>query len=158
MTRMGFGTDKQFKPKYGNQPVDATVNGRLTHFKSKLEYRWAQHLDFLKTIGGIKDWFYEFHTFRGFPENQPVKEYTPDFLVRTNENELEYYETKGMLSAYDLKKFKLLFDERPYIKLIVVFWQKPKLSVNKKNKLECYCHRVIWSAKTVMKNSPIDMD
>ena len=155
--KMGFN-ELPVKFKYGNVPVDATVDGKLVHFKSKLEYRWAQHLDFLKVAGEIQDWFYEFHTFRDFPEDQPVKEYTPDFLIRKNDNTFEYHETKGMLSAFDLKKFKLLFDERPYVKLTVVFWSKPKLSVNKRAKLERYTHRVIYNARAILKNEPIDME
>ncbi len=155
MAKMGFN-EPPFRAKYGNVPVDAIVNGRHIHFRSKLEYRWAQYLDFLKSIKQIKDWFYEFHTFR-FPEGK-AKEYTPDFLVRMNDNSFEYYETKGMLQKYDLDKYKRLFDERPYVKLIVVFWSKPKISVNKKAKLECYTHRVIYEARKLLKNVPIDMN
>ena len=156
VAKMGFN-EPPLRRKYGNEPVEAVVNGRRVSFKSKLEYRWAQHLDFFKTAGEIKDWFYEFHTFRDFPEGVGVKEYTPDFLVRRNDNTFEYHETKGMLSAYDLKKFKLVFVERPYVKIIVIFWQKPKLSVHKRNKLERYTHRVIYNAKAMLKNEPIDM-
>ena len=155
--KMGFN-EPPLQRKYGNVPVSAIVNGRRVNFKCKLEYRWAQYLDFLKSTGEIKDFFYEFHTFRNFPEDQPVKEYTPDFLVRLNDNTFEYHETKGMLSAYDLKKFKLLFDERPYIRLIIIFWSKPKISVNKKTKLERYAHRVIYDARKLLKNIPIDMN
>ena len=153
---MGFG-EKPFKAKYGNVPVDAMVDGKLVHFKSKLEYRWSQYLDFLKDIGEIKDWFYEFHTFR-FDDIYKLKEYTPDFLVRNNDNSFSYYETKGMLQKYDLDKYKRLFDERPYVKLTVVFWSNPKISVNKRAKLERFVHRVIWDARTVVKNVPIDMN
>ncbi len=147
----------QINFKYGNVPVDAIVDGKLIHFKAKIEYRWAQHLDFLKKVGEIKDWFYEFHTFRDFPEDQRVKEYTPDFLVRLNDNTFEYHETKGMLSGYDLKKFKLMFFERPHVKITVIFWDKPKLSVQKRDKLERYTYRVIYNARQILKGEPIDM-
>lgn len=147
----------QINYKYGNVPIDAMVDGKLVHFKSKLEYRWSQHLDFLKKIGEIKDWFYEFHTFRDFPEDQPVKEYTPDFLVRLNDNTFEYHETKGMLSGYDIKKFKLVLMEMSYVKLIVIFWGKPKITAHRKDQLERFTHRVIYNAKSMLKNEPIDM-
>ncbi len=81
MSKMGF-ENKRIHTKYGNVTVDAVVNGVRVQFKSKLEYRWAQHLDMLKTAGEIKDFFYEFHTFR-FNRDLP-KEYTPDFLIRHN--------------------------------------------------------------------------
>jgi len=122
-----------------------------------LEYRWAQHLEFLKQLGEIKDWFYEFHTFRNFPIDQPVKEYTPDFLVRLNDNTFEYHETKGMLSGFDIKKFKLILMERSYVRLIVIFWGKPKISAHKKDQLERFTHRVIYNARTILKREPIDL-
>ena len=149
---------KQFKAKYGNIPTRAVIGGRVTNFKSKLEYRWAQHLEFLRQAGEIKDWFYEFHTFREFPADQRIKEYTPDFLVRLNDNTFEYHETKGMLSGYDVKKFKLVLMERPYIKIILIFWGRPKISVQKKDQIERYCHRVIYNAKGILSKEPIDMN
>jgi len=146
--------DIKFKAtKFGNQPITATVNGRLCHFKSKLEYRWAQYLDFLKTIGEIKDFFYEFHTFR-FSDDCKVKEYTPDFLVRLNDNEFEYHETKGMLSGYDTQKFKAVWDERPYVKIVIIFAAKPKISSFKNNQLNRYCSRIIVDANKLFKQVP----
>jgi len=148
------------KIKYGNIPVRALVgdSGRPIDFKSKLEYRWAQHLEYLRQIGEIKDWFYEFHTFRDFPDSQRVKEYTPDFLVRLNNNTFEYHETKGMLSGFDIKKFKLILMERPYVKLIVIFWGKPKITAHRKDQLERFTHRVIYNARQILKSEPIDMN
>ncbi len=147
----------QINFKYGNVPVEAMMDGRRVMFRSKLEYRWAQHLDFLKKAGEIKDFFYEFHTFRDFPEDQQIREFTPDFLVRLNDNTFEYHETKGMLSGYDLKKFKLVFNEMPYVKIRVIFWGKPKLSVQKRDKLERYTYQVIYNARQILKGEPIDM-
>ncbi len=146
--------------KYGNVPVRAIVGdgGEAIQFKSKLEYRWAQHLEFLRQAGEIRDWFYEFHTFRDFPADQKIKEYTPDFLVRKNDNTFEYHETKGMLSGYDIKKFKLVLMERPYVKLIVIFWGSPKISAHRRDQLERFTHRVIYNARTMLKNEPIDMN
>lgn len=145
------------KLKYGNVPTTALIGGRRIDFKSKLEYRWAQHLEYMKRLGNIKDWFYEFHTFRDFPDNQPVKEYTPDFLVRLQDNGFEYHETKGMLSGFDIKKFKLILMERPYVKIVVVFWGTPKISAHRKDQLERFAHRVIYNARQMLKNEPIDM-
>lgn len=153
MAKMGF--EKQpFRAKYGNEPVDAVVDGKRIHFLSKLEYRWAQYLDFLKTIGEILDWFYEFHTFKFDDRDRPPYEFTPDFLVRKKDNTFEYHETKGMLQKYDLDKLKIVFTERPYVKITVVFWRKPKLSVQKKNKLERYAHHVIYRGEQIVKKVP----
>jgi len=154
---MGFETNKRFRPKYGNEPVEAMVDGKRIKFKSKFEYRWAQYLDFLKNAGEIKGWWYEFCTFRYRDRLKPPYEWTPDFVVRTVKNELEHYECKGMLQRYDLKKLKLLNEERPLVKVIYVFWSKPKISVQKKEQLERWCERVIWDARKMLKNVPIDM-
>ena len=154
--KMGF-EEKAFKAKYGNQPVTAVVDGKRIEFRSKLEYRWAQHLDFYKTCGIIKDWFYEFHTFRFEGREKPPTEYTPDFLVRNNDNTFEYFETKGLLQKFDIDKLKIMNERRPYVKITYVFWISPKISVQKKMKLERYCHRIIWDARSILEKEPIDM-
>ena len=154
--KMGFETDKRIRRKYGNVPVTAIVDGNTIHFKSKLEYRWAQYLDILKTTGEIKNFYYEWHTFY-FDNIDKLKEFTPDFLVRNKDNSFEYYETKGMLSGHDIRKCKALFNERPEVKMTMVFWTNPKISAQKRGQLERFCHRVIWSAKDILKNLPIDM-
>lgn len=141
--------------KYGNQPVEAMIEGRRFSFRSKLEYRWAQHLEFLRMAGEIRDWFYEFHTFR-WGEGKPT-EYTPDFLVRNNDNTFEYYETKGMVGKYDIDKLKRIYQECPSVKITVVFWSKPKLTITKRTSLARFSERVIWNAKGMLKDEPIDM-
>ena len=153
--KMGFN-EPPLRRKFGNVPVRAIVNGCTIEFRSKLEYRWCQYLDILKTSGEIKDFFYEFHTFRFDGEGSP-KEYTPDFLVRHNDNSFEYHECKGFVQKFDIDKFKRMSEERPKVKIILIFWQKPKLSVQKIYKLEKYTRRIIWNAKTMLANLPIDM-
>lgn len=143
--------------KYGNVPVHAQVGERTYHFKSKLEYRWAQHLELLRMGELIKDWFYEFHTFY-FDIGLP-KQYTPDFLIRNNNNSFEYHETKGWVQKFDLDKLKRIWDEREDVKITVIFWQKPaKLSVQKRDKLLRYTkNNVIWDAKKRIGGEPIDL-
>ncbi len=152
---MGFG-EQPLKLKYNNEPVDARVNGVLCHFDSKLEFRYAQYLDILKTAGEIKDFFYEFHVFYFDGDNSP-KSYKPDFLIRNNDSSFEYHELKGFVQKFDIDKFKRMSEERPKVKIILIFWQKPKLSVQKIYKLEKYTHRIIWNAKSILAKLPIDM-
>ena len=155
MAKMGF--EKQvIRRKYGNVPVDAEIAGRQFHFRCKLEYRWAQHLEVMKQAGLIKDWFYEFHTFYFGPLHLPPR-YTPDFLVRNLDNSFEYFETKGMVEKRTLDALQAMFEERPAVRITVVFWQKPKISVQKRKKLERYCHAVIWDARSRISHEPIDM-
>ena len=155
MVKMGF-EKITFQKKYGNIPAQAEIGNRIFQFKSKLEYRWAQHLELLKIAGEIKEWFYEFHTFYFDKPGLPPK-YTPDFLVRKNDNGFEYYETKGMVEKRTIDAMKAMFEERPEVQITMVFWQKPKVSTQKKTLLERYCHEIIWDAGKRIKHEPIDM-
>jgi len=156
MAKMGFETTR-FRAKYGNVPVDAVVDGQRIQFKSKLEYRWAQYLDFLKTTGQIKDWFYEFCTFY-FP-GDGAKEYTPDFVVRTNENELEYHETKGKTEGRDFQKWLKLGEFWPHAKLTVIYWNPPKQNIRTRFANKNYCERVVYNAKTLVGQLPnVDLE
>ncbi len=152
---MGFEKQKFRATKFGNVPVHCVIDNKEYHFRSKLEYRWAQHLEFMRMGGVIIEWSYESHKFTF--NNPALKVYIPDFAVRTAENELEYHETKGHLAKYDITKYQMLFEERPEVKIILIFWQKPKISVQKKDKIERYCHRVIYDAAKMIKREPIDM-
>ena len=154
MANMGF-EKITFRRKYGNVPVNAEIGGRTFHFKSKLEYRWGQHLELLKIGKHIKDWFYEFHTF--YFENAATPSYTPDFLIRNNDNSFEYHETKGMVEKRTINTVKALFDERPAVKITMVFWRKPKIASVKRTQLERYCTDIIWDAKKRIGGEPIDM-
>lgn len=155
MAKMGFEKTR-LRRKFGNIPVHAIVGGKEYHFKCKLEYRWAQHLELLKIGRIIKDWFYEFHTF--YFDNAATPKYTPDFLIRNNDNSFEYHECKGMVESNTMRALKALFDERPHVKITLIFWKKPKLSVQKREKLKRYTHdEIIWDAQKRIKNEPIDM-
>ncbi len=154
--KMGFETNRRIQREYRNIRVHAEIGDKEYHFRSKLEYRWAQHLELCKLGGLIKDWTYETHTFRF--EKAGVKEYTPDFVIRNNDDTFEYHETKGHVAKFDIDKLKAVWDEYPDSKITLIFWRKPsKLSTQKRTKLETYCHRVIWNGAKLVKNEPIDM-
>jgi hypothetical protein len=123
-------------------------------FKSRFEWRYAQYLVILKANGVIYDWDYEGKLGRCpkaifYFENvktAPVQ-YTPDFWIKNKDGE-EYHETKGYLLGPDITKYKRLYNQYEYVKLVLVFMQKPKISVIRKGKLNRYCYRVIWNART----------
>ena len=155
MAKMGF-EKTIFRRKYGNVPVRAIVGGKEYNYRSKLEYRWAQHLELLKIGEYIKDWFYEFHTF--YFDSAATPKYTPDFLIRNNDNSFEYHECKGLVEKRTIDAVKAIFDERPKVKITMVFWRKPqRLSTIKRGQLERYCHEIICDAQKRLKNEPIDM-
>ena len=152
--KMGFN-ELPLKKKYGNVPVHAEIGGKECNFRSKLEYRWAQHLEILRVWNFIKDWSYETHTFRF--EKAGVKQYTPDFVIRNLDGTFEYHETKGMVAKFDIDKLKAVWEEYPDSKITLIFWRKPKLSTQKWTKLDRYCYRVIPDAHRILAKEPIDM-
>ena len=153
--KMGYEQNKAIRRKYGNVPVHAEIGGKTYHFRCKLEYRYAQHLEFCRLARLIKGWEYETHTFRF--EKAGVKQYIPDFIVRNNDDTFEYHETKGMVGKYDIDKLKGVWNEYPDSQVTLIFWRKPKLSAQKRNKLERYCSRIIWDAAKLLAKEPIDM-
>lgn len=153
MAKMGF--EKQIiRRKYGNIPVNADIGGKTYHFRCKLEYRWAQHLQLLYMTGEIKSWEYETHCFQF--EDSTLKRYLIDFTVRNNDDSFEYYECKGMVAKYDIDRLRLVYEQYPDTKITIVFASKPKLSAQKRGKLERYCHRIIYNANSFLKKEPID--
>ena len=153
MAQMGFER-RRVRMEFKNRYVKACVDGVAVTFRSEFEYKYARYLSLLKEQGKIKDWDYEGKIrkwgehkfiFTGY-ETAPVQ-YTPDFMVRNNDNSFEYHETKGFLLKYDMSKFKRMWEQRPEVKLTLVFQRKPKISVNKRAKLLRYCHRIVWNAE-----------
>ncbi len=149
--RMGF-EPKRLRKEYKNQPVTAYANCKVIKFRSKLEYRWANYLEFLKLAGEIKDWAYESHTFHF--DNIGVVSWLIDFTIRNNDDTFEYHECKGHFEKRDVDKLKCLFKERPEVKVTYIFASKPKLSVIKWGYLNRYCERVITNAQTITKKMP----
>ena len=152
--KMGF-EPKQFKKphnKYGNHLVTVVVDGRTIHFKSKLEYGWANHLELLKRERYIRDWSYETHTFRF--DNIGLDKWKVDFVIRNLDDSFEYHECKGFLKKRDIDKLKLLFKERPETKLTYIFAYNPKIHPNKMDWIKRVCQRVITNGNTIIKREP----
>ena len=104
-SRLGFGNDRRFIMKYGNEPRHAVIASREFHFKSKFEYRYAQYLEILREQGHLIHWDYEPIALVFEEETRGAKVYTPDFRITTNSDAFEYHETKGRLSGSDVTIF-----------------------------------------------------
>ena len=152
--KMGFGKDRLFKMKFGNEPRHVMIAGREFHFKSKFEYRYAQYLELLKTQGHIINWFYEAHGFTFRDEVKGAKVYTPDFGVETP-NGYEYHETKGLLTGSDVTKFKRTAKYYPNAKIILVFMRKDKRQANRIRTAMKYIAEVKYIGSTLKKLSGI---
>jgi hypothetical protein len=139
--------------KFGNHPVHAEVGGKDCHFRSKLEYRYAQYLQILKESGHIQEWDYETRVFDF--KDQKIEHFLPDFMVEVSDSDREVHECKGFLQKYDLDRLKGLFEEYPEVKVTIIFAKKPKISVQKMNKLKRYCDRIITNGNTIFRQAGI---
>jgi len=151
MTKMGFEKDRRIIADYNAQPGWAVVGGKRYYFRSKLERRWAQYLEFLKTQGAIWDWFYELTKFEFEKIRSGVVFYTPDFEVWDDENTQLFHETKGHLHQKDITKFRRM--QKYYADEVLVLVMQ---SITKKNKVRVaqaaqYIERVIEGGKILRK-------
>ena len=107
--------------KYGNQPTEIELDGRIYRFRSKAEARYAAYLQWLKDTGNIKAWDYEFEYFGWTNQRGNKVQYCPDFrTLRDSESDWEYWEVKGYLDARSKAKLKGFSKHFPYLKLTVI--------------------------------------
>ena len=85
---VGHGEGVQMKATIPKLPL---MLGGYT-FKTKLEHRYALHLEERRAIREILDWRYEFVSFR-LPG--PKNFYKPDFLLTLPDGSLQFIEVKG---------------------------------------------------------------
>lgn len=120
--------------KYHNQIIECEIEGKPYRFKSKLEYRYALYLQWLKSIKQIQSWEYEPRTFE-FPIKHGTTNYTPDFMtyeINGREHTILWHECKGYLTpkaATQIKRFKKYFPDENLL-IIDSNWMKknsPKL-------------------------------
>lgn len=96
------------------QPGKYKVGDREIYFRSKLEWRCAKYLQFLKEQNQIAEWEYEPKTFYFTGIKRGATSYKPDFLVTRPDKTHYWIECKGYLdpkSATKIKRFKKYFPE-----------------------------------------------
>jgi hypothetical protein len=71
-------------------------------YRSGLEQKYANHLEYQRLAGEIQGWAYEPKTF--VLGNHGT--YTPDFEVLNRDNDLEYHEVKGWFRGIELSLYK----------------------------------------------------
>jgi hypothetical protein len=106
--------------KYGNRPSWREIDGTLYYFKSKMEYRYALYLEWLRLNKNITDWMYESRTF-DFPIKHGITRYTPDFCVIENHPlNWHWIEVKGYFTRESKTKIKRFQKYFPQEKLEIV--------------------------------------
>lgn len=143
--KMGFERKKLIQD-WGNTRITATIGGKTCNFRSKLEYRYAQYLQFLKDAGQIKDWNFEQTKFIFPDETRGAKEYLVDFDILNLDGTFEYHETKGFLTGKDITKFSRVAKYRPEAKIILVMASPDKKRVNRYQSALKYIDRIRYIA------------
>jgi len=140
---------QKVRQKWGNCLVREVINGQDCRFRSKLECRWGRYLQFLKEQGEILDWWYEKPAskieLKTGNKKRPILEYLPDFLVRGVDDMYEYHETKGYLSAKDVRKFKLMAEQCAW-PVILVMTRRDKRNAKREGFARKYVKRIIYAS------------
>jgi len=116
IVKMGFEPNRRLQKEYKNERVSACIGGKSCNFRSKLEYVFAKHLELRKVAGLIRDWAYEKTTFKF-----PGFSWLMDFDVLNADGSFEYFECKGHFEANTRIKIKALAQERPEVRVTIVF-------------------------------------
>ena len=117
-------------------------------FKSKVEYKWACYLNKLVELSAIDSWFYELKTFT-FGERWRVrKQYTPDFLIVEDGQEI-YQEVKCSLRQTDVTRFRCLAADFPDVKIVLVIFGPEHTRNANQNRLRSnarkYVERIVFA-------------
>jgi len=125
--------------------VTATVGGKKCYFRSRLEYRWALYLEFLRRHEGLRDWQYEPRCFVFSGEIKAPVQYRPDFsIVEPNGTEV-YQECKGFHDGDTNSKLRKMAKHYPNVIMELVLQRMPKdgKGTNRRRVAAKYCRRVI---------------
>jgi len=110
----------KFKP-FGNVKRGTyDINGKKIFFRSKWEANYALYLDFLIKQKEIKKWEYEPKKFIFEQIQSGTRSYTPDFKIIKNNNNIEWHEVKGHMTASGKTKIKRFKKYYPEEKLILI--------------------------------------
>ena len=134
----------QLNINWNNEPNRTAIDGKVYAFRSKLEMRWACHLELMKTCGEIQAWYYEKIIFYFKGETTAPVRYRPDFLVVEKDNAVKYHECKGWLVSKDITKFKRAVKHYD-AKMTLVMAANDKRAITRR--AEKYCERVIFFKK-----------
>ena len=124
--KMGFELNRRPHREYNNQRVDATIGGKLCHFRSNFEHKWALYSQFRKEQGLIKDWAFEQTTFIFKDEIKGAKMYLIDFDILNNDGTFHYEECKGYLEPSTVTKLRRTKKYRPDVVIDLIMQGIPQ--------------------------------
>jgi len=90
------------------------------YYRSRWEANYARYLEWLKSLGEIKDWAHESEVFWFDGIKRGCVSYLPDFKVTNNDNSVEFHEVKGWMDAASKTKLNRMKKYYPNLKLILI--------------------------------------
>lgn len=90
------------------------------YVRSAWEANYARFLNWLISIGQIKNWEYEVDTFEFYAIKRGSRFYTPDFKITNNDDTIEYHEVKGWMDQKSQTKLTRMKKYYPKIKLVLI--------------------------------------
>lgn len=96
------------------------IGGKRKFYRSRWEANYARYLEWLKTLGEIKDWEHEPETFWFEKIKRGTRTYTPDFKVTEKDGSIIFHEVKGWMDSRSITKIKRMRIYHPEIKLKVI--------------------------------------
>lgn len=97
-----------------------TIGGKRAFFRSRWEANYARYLEWLKSLGKIKEWEHEPETFWFDKIKRGSVSYLPDFRVTNPDDSVEYHEVKGWMDSRSKTKIRRMAKYHPGVKLIVI--------------------------------------
>ena len=110
----------QTRRKFVAKPRWAEVNGKLSYFRSNMEYYYARYLEKLKAEGIIKDFAHEPRCFWFENIKRGVRSYLPDFRVDLADGSYYFVEVKGFMDSKSKTKIKRFRKYYPNERLEVI--------------------------------------
>lgn len=96
------------------------IGDQRVYFRSRWEANYARYLEWLKSIGNIKQWEHEPQTFWFGKIRRGTVSYLPDFRITNPNGSLEYHEVKGWMDSRSKTKIKRMKKYYPELKLLVI--------------------------------------
>lgn len=96
------------------------VGPQRCYFRSRWEANYARYLEWLRSIGQIKAWEHEAHTFWFEGIKRGCVSYLPDFKVTNPGGSVEWHEVKGWMDDRSKTTLARMAKYHPEEKLIVI--------------------------------------
>src|ERR1700733_3907156 len=90
------------------------------YFRSSWEANYARFLNYLMSIGEIKEWDFEPEEFEFVGIKRGTRFYLPDFKITNKDGSVEYHEVKGYMDATSRTKLKRMAKFYPHIKIVLI--------------------------------------